>query len=88
MSTTTFGSTDKSDQLTDEQKAERERQAEQLNVAALNGELQLQRKLIDRLIEGEEHTQNLITTLMGRLQAIEEARVRELQLRVGNGPTA
>lgn len=87
-----FGSTKRE---TPAEKAERDAMEEATKVkhaaatmAGMNAELQVQKQQIKHLSERLDAAVGLVQTLQGRFDQFQAQRVKELNLKVGGGPTA
>ncbi len=85
----TFGSTKKEESpFTDNEVMAKNVRAKTATIAGLSAEAQIQKQQISNLYMKLEHMTNLIGTLQNQLQALNQARARELNLRVGGAATS
>ena len=84
---TTFGSTQEETILDPQEQMAMRVRAKTATLAGMSVELQIQKQQIAALQEQQTKVVGLVMTLQQRLEAINAARVRELQSR-GHGPTA
>jgi prefoldin subunit 5 len=85
---TKIGSTNHDDNVDEGMQISRNIRAKTATMSGISAELQIQKQQIQNLHEKIDKTTKLIVTLQGQLKTLEEARIRELQFRVGTGPTA